>query len=176
MVKGNNKTQKDNIILAIDGATKTGYAIYKNGRIIVSGTMKFRKSVREQTYGEWVQKMIVEYDVTQIVAEDIYREHSRMLDNAFYALAKLHGVLMYVNGINGLPDVSFLNPLKVKNYMIPTIRKLHTREEDKQRMINRVAHLGYTLESEKADDEADAIGILLTYLNIHDLPINHPSK
>lgn len=176
MVKSTKETQKGNVILAIDGATKTGYAVYENGKIIVSGTMKFRKSVREQTYGEWVQKMIVKYGITQIVAEDVYREHSRMLDNAFYALSKLHGVLMYVNGINGLPDVSFINPLIVKRYMIPTVFKQHTREEDKQRMICRVTHLGYTLESDKADDEADAIGILLTYLNIHDLPINHPSK
>lgn len=50
------------------------------------------------------------------------------------------------------------------------------RATDKQRMINRVTALGYNLETPTADDEADAIGIMLYYLDSHDLPITHPKK
>ena len=46
MVNSTKKAQKDNIILAIDGATKTGYAVYKNGRIIEHGTERFRPTRR----------------------------------------------------------------------------------------------------------------------------------
>lgn len=176
MVNSTKKEQKDNVILAIDGATKTGYAVYKNDRIIEHGTERFRPTRRCYDYSKWAQKMINKHGITQIVAEDIFREHSRTKDKAFYVLAKLHGVLEDRNERNGLPEVCFINPLMVKRFMIPRMCTKYERSEDKQRMINRVTHLGYNLESEKADDEADAIGILLTYLDAKGLPINHPDK
>ena len=42
------------------------------------------------------------------------------------------------------------------------------------RMINRVKKLGYELETDKSDDEADAIGIMITYLDDKSLPVTHP--
>lgn len=42
-------------------------------------------------------------------------------------------------------------------------------------MIEAVTKLGYQLEKPMADDEADAIGILLTYLYSKGLPVTHPN-
>ena len=35
---------------------------------------------------------------------------------------------------------------------------------------------GYTLESLSADDEADAIGLLITFLDYNGYPIEHPKQ
>lgn len=161
-------------ILALDSATKTGWAIYKNGKIIKHGTKTFRPKTRVADYGRWLKTTIEQNEVTTIVAEDIYREHNRMKDEAFLALAQLQGALMYISSVYEM-GLNFLNPLLVKNHMIPSFRA-HERTEDKKRMINRVKRLGYQLESDKADDEADAIGILITYLNNRNLPVIHPNQ
>ena len=41
-------------------------------------------------------------------------------------------------------------------------------------MIKRIKKLGYSLEKDNADDEADAIGLLITYLNNHNYIVKHP--
>ena len=163
---------KEKVILAIDGATKTGWAIYKNGKIVKHGTRRFASTTRIKQYGDWLCKMIGEHEVTHIAAEDIYRLHNRTQDKAFLALAKMQGVLEYVSSSANV-ELSLLNPLQVKFVMIPSVTR-HERKDDKQRMINRVKFLGYTLENDKADDEADAIGILITYLHNNNIPVVHP--
>lgn len=170
-----NNKPKEQVILSIDGATKTGYAIYKNGEIIEHGTERFTPSKRIYQYGNWLVQMIDKWQITHIAAEDIYREHSRTRDNAFYVLAKMQGVLEYIAFTNGV-ELTLLNPLQVKSKMIPSFRKKYSRDEDKQRMINRIKRLGYQLETDKADDEADAIGILITYLDNRNFTVTHPSE
>lgn len=161
-------------ILSIDGATKTGYAIYKDGRITEHGTKRFRKETRSYEYGCWLEKIIKEKGVTQIVAEDIYREHTQTKDKAFQVLANLQGVLKYISGCYNVP-VTFYNPLFVKSNIISTSSEQHTRTEDKERMIRCVTNrYGYSLADSKADDEADAIGIMITYLLEHNMPVTHP--
>lgn len=170
----NKELIMEKIILSIDGATKTGWAIYKDGRIILHGTKKFIPQRRYIDYFRWLMEIITKYKITHIVAEDIFREHSRTMDNAFYVLSKMQGVLECAAGING-KTITLLNPLQVKNNMIPSL-KPHNRKNDKIRMINRVNFLGYQLETEKSDDEADAIGILITYLDNNNIPVNHPKN
>lgn len=162
-------------ILSIDGATKTGYAIYKDGRITEHGTKRFRKETRCCEYGCWLEKIIKEKGVTHIVAENIYREHTQTKDAAFQVLANLQGVLVYISGCYNVP-VTFYDPLFVKSKIIPTVwGKQHTRTEDKERMIGCVTNrYGYSLADSKADDEADAIGIMITYLLANNLPVTHP--
>lgn len=163
---------KKQVILSIDGATKTGWVVYKNGVITEHGTKAFKPKSRLLDYGNWLNRMIKKYKVTDIVAENVFREHSRTKDKAFWALANMQGVLVYVAESSNIPT-TFVNPLQVKGYMIPSIKQ-HERTEDKQRMIRRVKSLGYQLANDKADDEADAIGILLTYLYNKNLPVTHP--
>lgn len=168
------KTENKQVILSIDGATKTGWAIYQNGTITEHGTKRFNSNKRIPQYYNWLLKMIGENEITHIVAEDIFREHSRTKDNAFYVLSKMQGVLECVTSLSNT-ELTLLNPLQVKTEIIPSFKK-HNRAEDKQRMINRVQSLGYQLETDKADDEADAIGILITHLKNCNLPVTHPKN
>ena len=182
MNKNNKATQskkaieKERVILSIDGATRTGYAIYKGGAIIAHGTKQFTPSKRVEQYGDWLQQTIGEWQVTEIVTEDIYREHDHTKDRAFLSLALMQGALRVITYQNGITP-TFLNPLLIKSHMIPSFgRKKCTREENKQRMINRVKGYGYQLEHDNTDDEADAIGILITYLDEYNIPVVHPNR
>lgn len=164
------------VILSVDAAQKTGWAIYKNGRIIEHGTKQLKRTSKFGSYGEWLKRMINKYNVNCIVAEDVFRKKDHTRENAYSALTKMQGVLLYVIETEGL-ESAFLNPLLVKDTMIPTVYwKKHERTEDKKRMINRVQSLGYGLDSDTADDEADAIGILITYLKSKKYPLTHPQK
>lgn len=185
MKEETNKTKEENkIILAIDGATKTGWALYTNGKITAHGTKQFKKETRESQYGNWLETMITKYGITNIVAEDIYRQQDRTRDKAFQVLANLQGVLNYMVQTHKV-EPYYISPISVKNHMniTPPFRKLQSDEEkqrqrvlNKTRMINRVKQLGYVLENDKADDEADAIGILISYLEIYELPVKHPAR
>lgn len=177
MIKQYNINDKNmeskEVVLSIDGATKTGWAIYEYGRITEHGTKRFMPSKKLSEFWEWLHKMKCMYEVTGIVAEDIYRDRSGMRDKAFQSLAEMQGVLKAFAGCFGI-TVEFISPLTVKRHMIPRTGK-HDREEDKRRMIGHVTRtLGYVLESEGADDEADAIGIMSTYCEMKGIPVEHP--
>lgn len=165
----------EKVILSIDGATKTGYAIWRNGAIVSSGTKRFShlETQRIKGYSEWLQSILAEWQVTDIIAEDIYRETSKQRDSAFFVLSEIRAITILESAAQHITP-TFVNPLPVKRYMINGTTR--NRATDKQRMINRVAALGYNLETPTADDEADAIGIMLYYLDRHDLPITHPKK
>ena len=165
----------EKVILSIDGATKTGYAIWRNSAIVASGTKQLNRKngKRLNEYRKWLLSTIAEWQVTNIVAEDIYREHNHLMDKTYKALSQMQGVTEMVSEETHT-DSEFINPLQVKRYMINGTTR--NRATDKQRMINRVTALGYNLETPTADDEADAIGIMLFYLYEYDLPITHPQK
>ena len=170
-----NNTNTD-VILSLDAATKTGWAIYQNGKITNHGTKAFRKEPLAYYYQNWLFSMIDKYKVTKIVAEDIFRDSSHLKDKAHEVLGGLKHILISTAYTEGITPV-FINPLRVKSHLFPIFGyKRYTRAEYKQKMINRVNALGYTLEKPKADDEADAIGILITYLDTHDIPVTHPKK
>lgn len=165
----------EKVILSIDGATKTGYAIWRNGEIVKSGTKQLsrKNGKRLNEYRKWLLDTVVEWQVTNIIAEDIYREHNHLMDKTYKALSQIQGVTEMASEETHT-ESKFINPLTVKRYMINGTTC--NRAKDKQRMINRVTALGYNLETPTADDEADAIGIMLYYLDSHDLPITHPKK
>lgn len=175
--------EKIQSILALDTATKTGYAIYHNGKIIKHGTKEFRASTKESKphkFFKWLESTITQYNVTTIVAEDIFRKHGndyeqREYDNVVIGLGKLHGALECL--CDEYPTITrkVVQPLHWKRDIIP-VRGKRTREGDKARMLHRAKTLGYILETSGADDEADAIGIMLYYLESNHLPVTHPSK
>ena len=70
----------EKVILSIDGATKTGYAIWRNGAIVKSGTKQLsrKNGKRLNEYRKWLLDTVVEWQVTNIIAEDIYREHNHL--------------------------------------------------------------------------------------------------
>lgn len=165
----------EKVVLSLDCATKTGYAIWRNGAIVKSGTKRFHHSEckRIKDYEKWLYNTLTEWGVTDVVAEDIYRTHDKQRDSAFIVLAEMRAITILKSGELGITP-AFKNPLAVKKHMINGTTK--DRKKDKQYMINRVTALGYKLETPTADDEADAIGIMLFYLYEYDLPITHPQK
>ena len=179
----NGTTSQSTTILAIDGAASTGYAIYHNGKITKHGTRVFRASAHESKshkYGAWLQSVIAKYHITAIVAEDTFRKHGKeyeqpKYDNTFKGLNKLQGVLEYISGENGITPV-LTAPIEWKQVILPTNWGKRTRQLDKFKMLALAQKLGYQLEKPTADDEADAIGIMLHYLKRNNLPVVHPSN
>lgn len=165
----------EKVVLSLDCATKTGYAIWRNGAIVKSGTKRFHnlEYKRIEDYDEWLYKILTKWGVTDVVAEDIYRTHDKQRDKAYMILAEMRAITILTSKELGIIP-AFENSLAVKRYMINGTTR--NRATDKQRMINRVTALGYNLETSTADDEADAIGIMLHYLYNHGLPVAHPQK
>lgn len=52
------ETKRQQVILYLDGATKTGWAIYKNGTIVTHGTKRFDSNKRIPQYYKWLSKII----------------------------------------------------------------------------------------------------------------------
>lgn len=180
-------------ILALDtSSSKTGYAIYKNGKITEHGSIRILSRGATDTertqnrLGQLYTKvcnLISKHKATQLVAEDIFKDSDPRKQSAFDILAQCRGVIVASNTQNQLPPIVFINPLKVKHDIwgySSSIRqhRTMTRQEQKQRMIRAVERLGYQLKTDrngnKDNDQADAIGILVTYLNVHKIPVAHP--
>lgn len=163
-------------ILSLDTATTTGYAIYQNGKIIDHGIWRFNIIDRHKQLYTQLTKTIRKYHITTIVAEDIFKSKDQRLISAFQVLSELRGVIELVAQRHEL-KLSFLNPLIIKSHMIPSFsyNTKGTRADQKKAMINAITRLGYTLNTTK-DDEADAIGILITYVEGMRYQLQHPSQ
>lgn len=170
-------------ILALDTASKkTGFAIYRNDKIVAHGVWKIDQYKPFSDLEAKILSAISKHKITHIVAEDIYKSQDVRLQSAFDKLSRCHGILNLISEKTQLPLI-LIDPRKAKREMwgYTTANPIHRtmpREEQKARMIRAVERLGYTLSTDrngnKSDDEADAIGILLTYLHGHKLPITHP--
>ena len=167
-------------ILALDTASKkTGYAIYKNGKIFKSGTWKLKKGKELLALFDNLETIIRKHEITQIVAEDIYQDKSKK--DAYERLCMCKGVLYVIAERYDIPLLTSFNPIRIKQHIwsynpYSTVHKNLTRTEHKKRMVNAVTRLGYKLETESADDEADAIGLLTAYLDDYKYEIIHPAK
>jgi Holliday junction resolvasome RuvABC endonuclease subunit len=181
------KKEYEGTLLALDMASgTTGYAIFQNGYIKASGIWKFRKIEGYNNFGDLTGKItaaIEKYDITQIVAEDIYKSRDEKLQNAHEVLLQCQAIAISTSQICEVP-IYFISPITVKQHMINltgTYRKLTDKERAERRkrqkaaMIREVQKLGYILNSDK-DDEADAIGLLITYLETGGYHIEHPSQ
>lgn len=114
-------------ILALDTASrKTGYAIYKNGLIAAHGSFTLKdkgESDNERTQSRIsalfakVCNLITKHGITQIVAEDIFRDNDPRLQSAWRLLGMCRGAIISANTANALPPVQFINPQRVKNEM-----------------------------------------------------------
>ena len=167
-----NRTKYNGAILALDTASaKTGYAIYSNDKIIKSGTWSLKPKIRFADLYNKISNAITKYNITQMVVEDIFKDDSKK--NAYEVLAECRGVVECIAQLNELP-VFFIRPMVIKRH-ICNIRYNPAKEYDyKQIMIDRITKLGYKLENQKANDEADAIGLLITYIDTHKYSLVHP--
>ena len=170
-------------IIALDTASRiTGYAIYKEGKIIVHGAWKIDQSKPFSDLEGKIASAIKKYNVTHMVAENIYKSQDTRLQSAFDKLSKCHGVLHLISEKTAIP-LTLIDPWRAKREMwgYTTARPSHrtmSREEQKARMIRAVERLGYILSTDrngnKSNDQADAIGILITYLRANKIPEIHP--
>lgn len=177
-------------ILALDTASyATGYAIYKDGTITESGTIKLKgrgESDQEKTQGRLTQlflkvnALIEKHNINQLVAEDIFKDSDPRKQSAWEVLGACRGIIIACDALHQLPPIKFINPCIVKREIwgYTYSRKNLTREEQKERMCRAVERLGYQLKTDrngnKDNDQADAIGILITYLKTHNIPVRHP--
>lgn len=183
------------IIMALDtSSTATGYAIYKGGTITESGTIKLmarcdskaeaaQERLRQLTKG--LRGLIERHGITRIVAEDIFHSTQWQLQSAYNVLTQCQGVIIALAVMYGLPPITLINPLRVKNIMWhydgsnAYYRNL-TREQHKDYMVRAVEALGYKVKRNRGgkpdNDQADAIGILITYVTrFVSLPLTHPA-
>lgn len=143
-------------ILALDTATKCGWALWSDGKLINSGVWDYtaKKIGRKLSkFYSQLQSIVKSEAVTEIVAEDIFIDKSR--PKAFQRLGEMRGLLLLVGEENNIP-ISFIEPQRHKLYLC---RSSYATKADTQKALQR---LGYgQIES---NDEADAIAILLTYI------------
>lgn len=157
-------------ILSLDTASrKTGYAIYNNGAIIAHGTWKLKQSTKFSDLYKFITSTIKKYNITHIIAEDVYQDSDIRKKVAYQVLCECRGIVELIGEQNAIP-VKFIDAIRVKSHIwrynsYNSYHKTLSRDEHKQRMIDCIQNrYGYQLESPKADDEADAIGLLITYL------------
>ena len=146
-------------ILSITPATKSGWAVYRDGRIIAHGVERFRAGKEMASrYCKWLVGMLEKYGITHVVAEEAF----------------MGGAGMCV-------------PLeRMKNFLERVCREFHKRwhfirggvmpSNGKAAIVGIVKYFGYELESDEADGEANAIGVMLTYLEICGFPVTHPNE
>jgi Holliday junction resolvasome RuvABC endonuclease subunit len=164
------------VILALDIAAKTGYALYKDSLIFKTGTWNFNPngklgaSQRLAAFYKTLINTIQRYGVTEVIAENYYLDRTK--PTAGITLGEYHGVLRLIIGLHHL-SLQLLDPMTIKTTM-HVYSKHNTRKELKQRMINAVTNCyGYTLEKPNADDEADAIGLMIAHLKINGYKVTH---
>ena len=180
----NNTKNNNTTILALDTASKlTGWAIYKNGAITKSGVWRLNQRKPLSDLESRITATLSQYNATVIVAENIYKSQDTRLQSAFDVLSQCQGVVKCISQRTDTP-LTLIDPRRAKRaiwgYTTSNPRhKTMPRAEQKARMVRAVQRLGYTLETDHngnpSNDQADAIGILITYLNGKHIPVTHPS-
>lgn len=172
------KKECDEIILALDVASKkTGYAIFIGKTIVYHGTWRLKSPCYHLDLFNRITQTIQKHKVTHIVSEDIFMDSSYVRVNVYPILAECKGVVKLAVQQSGI-TISHCTPIRIKQHIwgMSGKRKLG-RDEEKQMMIQAITNnYGYALEKPNADDEADAIGLLITYLDNKDYKVEHPNK
>lgn len=146
-------------ILALDTATKCGWAIWSHDHIDKSGTINLTSPCQGRKlrkFREWLQSTIQQHHITEIVAEDIFYNPNKQ--KAFWSLGAMRGIILLVAECADIP-VTFIPPSEHKHCLC---HSYYAKKEDTQKALKR---LGYGLIED--NDEADAIALLLTHLKFN---------
>lgn len=157
---------KNRTILAIDQATITsGYSIYKNGKIKKNDVIKCSEKELGRRYSQFFKRLndvIDKYQVTEIVAEDVFKGEQK----GYIRLSELRGVLLLAAASKKIPVV-FIAPSTHKENLTGN------RYANKLETMQTLKELGYDF---KDDNAADSISIMITYLNNRNFPVIHPNQ
>ena len=151
-------------VLALDMASRTGWAMQDDNGLVKSGTMDFRvkktedDSLRLRLFGDWLLQRIAE-GVEMIFFEKVLftpRFQSGAVLNEF------RGVLKYIANKKGV---------KIYGIPVPTIKKKVAGKGSakKNRMIAVMSHT-YTDQHILDDNQADALGVLWVGCEMFGLP------
>ncbi len=180
MAKIENAHPYNGTILALDTASKkTGYALYRSGKIYKSGTLRMKEATRFADLYKQITQIVRDHKVTYIMAEDIYKDEDPSKKSAYQVLCECRGIVECIAQQHKIA-YNFVEPMRVKKHLISSMKlgyRKREHSEHKTMMIRAVQNRGYVLERDNADDEADAIGILIYYIesctNYH---IEHPVR
>jgi Holliday junction resolvasome RuvABC endonuclease subunit len=138
------------IIISLDQATITGYAVSVDGKIIDSGTFDSKKKEYDHKISDIKTGMIAlinKHSPHLVTVEDVQFQNNY---EVYHKLSKLQGVLVnYLIENNILYEI--IEPTRWKSKMLIKGRK---REEQKANAILKALEYGYETVSE---DVADAI-------------------
>ena len=155
-------------VLSLDTAATTGFAIYDRNRIKSSGVWKFSKSDKAKKISQFYDTLcqtIEEDHISTIVAEDVYFDPSR--PKALEALGEMRGIIYLVCSQYNIKLADFIQPVDHK-YLLTG-----NQYANKSQTIEAVNSLGYQVQD---DNEADAISIMLAYLQLNKRLILHPDQ
>jgi len=142
---------KDTVVMGLDASTnKTGYSIFKNGKLIDYGLISKNHNDRTHRITLMVTeifKKFKEYNCNYAVIEDIY-----MGDNVttLVVLAALQGVLLYILDANNIPSL-LVPPVTWKSHF----GILKHRTQGKELAINKVKEKYQIIDVN--DDTAESI-------------------
>ena len=158
-------------ILSLDTASRnTGYAIYKDGKLLDTGVWRLKGKTKYWDLYKHITETITKYGISLILAEDIYKDKSKAY--AYDILCECRGIVELCAQQMGLQETKFISAMRVKNTIWgynPKRYQLHrdfTRSKQKGIMIDAIAKLGYMSPNNTNDDEADAIALLIAYFKI----------
>ena len=161
---------KDNILALDTASRKTGYAIYKDGKILDSGVWVLKPNENFLDLYRHIRNAVKTYDINVILAEDVFKVENKT--NAYEVLCECRGIVQLCAQQLKLQETRFISPLRVKQMIWdynPKAKKTHrnfTRTQQKNIMIRFIKNMGYMSQDNTSDDEADAIGLLIAFFKI----------
>lgn len=162
-------------VLALDLATKTGWAVWSMGRHFASGVQEFKRypgslrrpkehaGCRYARFQDWLGTMVRHYGITHIVVESALvgqkSIHSAQLSFALRAMVELAAHK------NRMPEVAEYAPSSIKKW---ATGNGHAKKDE---MVRRACELVPNGKRIVDDNEADACLLLFMY---HALKLKEP--
>ena len=148
------------IILSIDsGIEKTGYAIFRNKKYVISALIKTSKNnsteIRLEEIYSQLKKVFEKFKPDMLVVEQLFFFKNQ---KTFIRVAQAQGIALLLAAQNNI-NVKFLTPLQVKQTVTGY------GQADKK-SIQKMIRLELQIDI-KQDDEADAIACGLAYIYLN---------
>ena len=147
-------------ILSIDsGIERTGYAIFKDKKYVISALIKTSKSLTTELrlieIYDKLRKIVKKYKPDVMVLEQLLFFKNQ---KTFIRVAQAQGIVMLLAAQNKI-KVEFLTPLQIKQIVTGYGQ---ADKKSVQKMIRLTTEIEIT-----QDDEADAVACGLAYLYLH---------
>lgn len=148
------------IILSIDsGIERTGYAVFKDKKYVISALIKTNKGdsteIRLEKIYSKLKEVFKKYQPDVMVLEQLLFFRNQ---KTFIRVAQAQGIVMLLAAQNKI-KVEFLTPLQIKQIVTGY------GQADKK-SVQKIIKLTTSIDI-KQDDEADAVACGLAYIYLH---------